>query len=564
MTLLGRPVESIRKALTFESIKMKILLLAAVATLLPSLTMAWVSYHQNTRAVSEKLREELRAVSSQTAREVELWLAERVYDVRVFASSYEVSENLARVLRMRRDNIGRIVAAERMGGYLEYVRQQFAAYEQLVVLDATGRVIATSGADTTQFVWDPKWMDVVKGDDAAVGEPAWSESAGSVVITVAFPVKATEDSRFIGALAATVNLEAVEEVLSRFSPGETGKINLLDRRGRLILSSQVPGQDVTHLMLYPDAAEALSGRVGEVAEYQTGEGDAVGTLRDVPRLDWRLLAEIPRAEAYAQVGQIRWYTLWMVCGLLLVVGLIAYRLALLIVRPLDRLTAGAAEVAQGDLAVDLPAVSGGGEVAYLTQVFNDMVGRLEYGQAELQKKNDELARLSITDSLTGLSNRRHLMESINLETSRSRRNQHTFAILMIDVDHFKKYNDSHGHQAGDEVLVRMAAILKGVTRDVDTVSRYGGEEFLLLLPESDQNAAVEVAERIRERLKDQTFDGESVTVSIGVAEFPIDGDGPSQVISGADSALYQAKREGRNVVVRAEPSARRRPRLRKA
>jgi diguanylate cyclase (GGDEF)-like protein len=246
------------------------------------------------------------------------------------------------------------------------------------------------------------------------------------------------------------------------------------------------------------------------------------------------------------------------------VALIAYRLALLIVRPLDRLTAGAAEVARGDLAVDLPAVSGGGEVAYLTRVFNDMVARLKDGQAELRNKNEELARLSITDSLTGLFNRRHLMEAINVEASRSRRNERPFAILMIDVDAFKEYNDTHGHQAGDEVLVQIASILQEVTRDVDTVSRYGGEEFLLLLPETNQNAAIDVAERIREQLKSHAVDGEAVTVSIGVAEFPIDGDGPSKVIAAADAALYRAKREGRDVVVRAQPIEPRKPRLRKA
>ena len=365
-------------------------------------------------------------------------------------------------------------------------------------------------------------------------------------------------------MAATVNLKAVEEIAAQFSPGELGKIALLHRDGTLILDSRRRGEDVTHLSLYHDAAEALSGRVGEVAEYDSGKGGALGTLRDVPRLDWRLLAEIPREEAYAQMAQIRRYTLWMVAGLLLVVGLIAYRLALLIVRPLDRLTAGAAEVAGGDFAVDLPAVSGGGEVAYLTRVFNEMVSRLEDGQAELHSKNEELARLSITDSLTGLFNRRHLMESINGEVGRSRRHERSFAILMIDVDAFKAYNDAHGHQAGDEVLVQIASILQDVTRDVDTVSRYGGEEFLLLLPESDQDAAVQVAERIREQLKSRAVDGEAVTVSIGVAEFPLNGDGPSKVIAAADAALYGAKREGRDVVVRAQPTAIGKPRLRKA
>src|SRR5207248_9540332 len=158
-----------------------------------------------------------------------------------------------------------------------------------------------------------------------------------------------------------------------------------------------------------------------------------------------------------------------------------YLLGLLITRPLDRLTHGAARVAGGDLAVDLPVV-GGGELGYVTEVFNDMVARLRDSRRELE-------RLSITDDLTTLFNRRYVMEALANEVRRSRRLEHPFTLLMLDVDHFKEYNDAYGHLAGDAALARVAVMLKESTRDVDCAARYGGGEIVLVLPDTEAGGA---------------------------------------------------------------------------
>jgi len=264
----------------------------------------------------------------------------------------------------------------------------------------------------------------------------------------------------------------------------------------------------------------------------------------VASLEWAVVAEITAEEAYAQVVQLRDMTALLVVGLLVVVGFIAYWLGLLIVRPLDRLTTGAAEVAEGHLDVDLPV--GKGEVGYLTEVFNGMVDRL-------RESREQLEELLITDPLTGVSNRRHLMETMKNEARRSHRSKKSFAILMVDVDHFKKFNDTHGHVAGDEALKAVAEVLQEGTREVDHVARFGGEEFLVVLPETDIAGAVGAAERFRERLaKHSVAVGKrsvKVTVSTGVAEFPIDGASPEALIISADAALYEAKRLGRDRVV---------------
>ncbi|PYO69521.1 MAG: hypothetical protein DMD69_02590 [Gemmatimonadetes bacterium] len=179
-------------------------------------------------------------------------------------------------------------------------------------------------------------------------------------------------------------------------------------------------------------------------------------------------------------------------------------------------------------------------------MFNRLVARLRERESQA-----ELERLSVTDALTGLYNRRHLMDTLSSEAQRSRRLRRPFSVLLADVDHFKPYNDTHGHLAGDAALAKIAEILRQTTRAVDCVARYGGEEFLVVLLETTTATAALVAERIRARVAAEPFDGRRITVSIGVAECPAHGDTPETLIATADAALYEAKDEGRDRVVAA-------------
>ncbi|MGH7371896.1 MAG: GGDEF domain-containing protein, partial [Candidatus Methylomirabilales bacterium] len=297
-------------------------------------------------------------------------------------------------------------------------------------------------------------------------------------------------------------------------------------------------------------------------EYRDHRGkDMVGTLKRLPQLNWAVVAEVERSEVYASIIQLRNLTFLMVAGLLLGIGLTAYLLGLTIVRSLNRLTEGAAKVAAGDLEVDLPVASRG-ELGYLTEVFNYMVARLRQGREELDainktlsEKNRELERLSVTDGLTGLYNRSHLMQTLANETARAQRHRRPFSVLMIDIDHFKRYNDSFGHLAGDALLSKLASVFTKSIRTVEYAARYGGEEFLIMLPETEPDGAVDAAERIRAQVAKGTSGdgnaGQGVTVSIGVAGFPEHGDTPEKIIASADAALYQAKRDGRDRVIRA-------------
>jgi diguanylate cyclase (GGDEF)-like protein len=170
------------------------------------------------------------------------------------------------------------------------------------------------------------------------------------------------------------------------------------------------------------------------------------------------------------------------------------------------------------------------------------------------KLRETLRFQSIRDPLTGLYNRRYLEEFLQKEIYRSQRSGKPFAVVMIDVDHFKRFNDTFGHEAGDMVLQELGKFLRHNVRGSDVACRYGGEELTLILPESSLENSETFAEKIREGVKHlnvksrhQSLDG--ITISIGVAVFPQDGLTYEQLLESADGALYRAKKAGRDRVI---------------
>jgi two-component system cell cycle response regulator len=178
--------------------------------------------------------------------------------------------------------------------------------------------------------------------------------------------------------------------------------------------------------------------------------------------------------------------------------------------------------------------------------------RVKRLQDELRQRNEDLDRISRTDGLTGLRNRRHVEEYLAKLTSLARRNVEPIAVLVIDIDHFKSVNDDHGHDAGDAVLREVAGRLQDSVRLEDMVGRWGGEEFLVVLPNTADQGAAELAERLRQVVADtpcRLTDGDAVqvTISVGCAASLIDDAG--RLVRSADAAMYEAKQTGRNRVV---------------
>jgi diguanylate cyclase (GGDEF)-like protein len=224
-------------------------------------------------------------------------------------------------------------------------------------------------------------------------------------------------------------------------------------------------------------------------------------------------------------------------------------------------------LAQGEMLgilhiIDGPLREGKGNEAYmaekcgLAKILADAIG---LGIANL-KLRESMRNLSIRDPLTGLFNRRYMEEATAQEQHRTRRNNAQMAIIMVDIDHFKKFNDNFGHDAGDAVLRVLADFLKKHVRGSDIACRYGGEEFILILSPSTVEGAQQRAEKIREgagllKISHANQDLGAITLSLGVAIYPDHGADTPAGIKAADIALYKAKRDGRNRVVMFEAEA---------
>jgi diguanylate cyclase (GGDEF)-like protein len=226
-------------------------------------------------------------------------------------------------------------------------------------------------------------------------------------------------------------------------------------------------------------------------------------------------------------------------------GVIGSALIRSVLRNLESMRNGARQIAAGEL--EQPVHAGGiQELEQLADSFNVMAMKLQVHDAVLQD-------LAIHDALTGLANRRMFDTRIDEEMQRVLRYHHPLSLLMLDIDHFKLINDSYGHLAGDAVLRKLAATIMGSVRPVDRVFRYGGEEFAVLVPETDAEGALSLAERIREIVAATLFpvsaDTEiNLTMSIGITTCHGEVVTKEDLIANADKALYQAKQTGRNRV----------------
>ena len=174
----------------------------------------------------------------------------------------------------------------------------------------------------------------------------------------------------------------------------------------------------------------------------------------------------------------------------------------------------------------------------------------------LMLENNRLYEISVLDGLTNLYNRRYMEQRLDKELSYARRFHHPLSIFMVDIDWFKKLNDTYGHPAGDFVLRTVSDMFTKALREYDIVARYGGEEFAVILPSTPRSKAASIAERLRASVAEQDVSHQGqlipVSVSVGVATYPEDGQSSEDLISRADKALYRAKRSGRNRVVLAE------------
>lgn len=400
-------------------------------------------------------------------------------------------------------------------------------------------------------------------------------------VDVAYPVR-NGSGEIVGVLGAHLSWDWATEVrwslLTQESLFASADVSILDESGKVLL-----GRNINSIALSPEHMAALRGKssgsglaYGEDADrwltsYAIGQG-----YRDYPGLGWVVVARLPVDVAYRPVQNLVTAVLVIGIGLGIFGIAMARWLAGRLTAPIYQLAHEADRIGREAGAHTLPRVGGAREVMLLSQSLRSLLRRI--GQAEIRLEAAEreavaheaetrelaldierLRKLSETDPLTGLLNRRAFLAAAERQLAYGRRYGRPLAVVVADIDHFKRVNDMHGHAAGDLVIRAVAARLQSAARDTDLVARFGGEEFVVLLMESDITAAVSYAERTRGLIAAAPVAGESgaqvqVTVSLGCAVLNAADRDVQDAIDRADDALYGAKAAGRNRVRVSLPS----------
>ena len=394
----------------------------------------------------------------------------------------------------------------------------------------------------------------------AIGEYQIGRVTKQQGINFGYPLRDAA-GKIMGVAFVAVNLDNLNRMAAATPLPPRGILRVLDRDG-VVLARQ-PGSAATigQKLQIPSVLEALRSRKSGIFRATGTDGAdrlyAYDTVAENPEgpAPIRIVVSLPIDVVFAEENRafIRTVIGSVVATVLLLVA--AWIGAeFFVLRKTRALLAAASRVRAGDFSARTGLRHDGEELNQVGGAFDEMTHALQQRDVELKRALQDLKEQAITDPLTGLLNRRYLREYLPRELVRARRNGSTLAVVIVDLDYFKRVNDTYGHEAGDLVLKELGALLLGHIRGSDIACRFGGEEFALVLPEASLEGARQKAEAVRAAIKklDLNYRDKRIhalTASFGVALFPDHADDADALMRIADEALYQAKGAGRDQVV---------------
>jgi diguanylate cyclase (GGDEF)-like protein len=382
------------------------------------------------------------------------------------------------------------------------------------------------------------------------------------MIMAAYPVSAiNSDSGAI--ITASISLDWLSKMMTNLG-GRPGISSLLvDSAGTVLAApadeASLIGKPLDAAPLLSAIAEkALSGASDGSISFNGVDGKArTMNFSIIPGTEARVIVSIDEGKVTAAINrEIRtgYIQLGFVCLFVLLGALVGAEK--LIIEPIETMTGMAKRFGEGDTSARVAHHRLAAEFMPLARAFNAMAARLSQREREMLATNDRLTVMASIDMLSGLANRRGFQSRLDFEWMKAQQHGSELSLLMIDVDHFKLYNDTYGHPEGDTCLTRLGETLAGIAADtMGFAARYGGEEFCLLLPNTGAPRAMEIGEAVRSTIQGlalphATSSHKAVTVSIGVAcTLASESQRPGDLIEAADAALYAAKHRGRNTVV---------------
>ena len=400
--------------------------------------------------------------------------------------------------------------------------------------------------------------------DFVFSDYLFGKTNGRPMMMAAYPVAAINPEED-AVVVAGINIDWLSKIMTNLG-GRPGISSLLvDSAGIVIAApadqSSMIGRPLDNVPLLSAIAEkALSSDTPDgfafIYRRPTAPNASISFAR-ISGTQSRLIVSIDEAKVTAAINrEIRtaYLQLGFVCLFVLLGALIGAEK--LIINPIEVMTGMAKRFGEGDWSARVARNKLPSEFMPLARAFNAMAAQLSQRERELVATNDRLTVMASIDMLSGLANRRGFQSRLDFEWMKAQQYNSELSLLMIDVDHFKLYNDTYGHPEGDACLTRLGETLAGIAADtMGFAGRYGGEEFCLLLPNTDSLKALEIGETVRAAVRTSaiphvTSSHQTVTVSIGVAAtLPNDTQRPGDLIEAADAALYAAKHRGRNTVV---------------
>jgi diguanylate cyclase (GGDEF)-like protein len=425
---------------------------------------------------------------------------------------------------------------------------QCSSLNNLVGLDLSDREYLKQARETGGFVFS---------------DFLFAKSSHRPIMMAAYPASAINREQD-SSVVAGINLDWMSKIMSNLGRRPGISAVLVDSAGVVLAApadqAGTIGRPLDTVPLLSAVAEKVIGsdQLDGSLSFTDGEGSKriVHFVR-IPGTQSRLVVSIDESNVTAAINrEIRtaYLQLLLVCLFVLLGALVAGER--LIIRPIQMMVAMAKRFGEGDWSVRAARNRLPAEFVPLARAFNAMAAQLIERERELVATNERLTVIASIDMLSGLANRRGFQSRLDFEWMKAQQHGSALSLLMIDVDHFKLFNDSYGHPEGDVCLARLGETLSGIAAEtMGFAGRYGGEEFCLLVPNTDSRRALEIGELVRAAVQELamphcTSHHQTVTVSVGVAcARPNDKQQPGDLIEAADAALYAAKHRGRNAVV---------------
>ncbi len=510
--------------------------------LLPILAGVGFFLAHSSRTLQDQAVRDLNAALSLQQQFIEQWMRERAGDIGYLAADPRVLSLPPQALTVL---------------FLRTV-EHASAFSDIVYVDETGLTKADPKRPAGINLSDREYFLAAKRGESYISDVLDSRLTGEKIVVVSSPV-ADAHGAFRGLVLGAVSLKALSTLMQTVQDESAGRTFLTRANGELIAPGEGAGFKPGDTLFERAKAEQPSRGI-----YRTPDGKrVVGTYHWVLDGKWLLAGERPESDILATHAWVLGVPLAGAALVFLIFGPMALRLAGSLDEPLKRLEEHARQIEAGNFEVDCTPLTASGapvEVLRLNQAYCLMVDRVRGAL-------DALREASFTDYLTGAANRKQLYQLGPRLLDAARRAGQPVSLLMLDLDHFKRVNDTYGHAAGDAVLAGFSALLRSTLRKSDLFARYGGEEFVVLAPNAGNGQTLELAERIRaavERL--EVASGEDVvrfTVSIGASTLEGPPPGPpgqgtadtadcvdplEALLAQADEALYAAKAAGRNRV----------------